>query len=196
MTEIPGHLVPLPGADTLDDVYCVSFVRNLTPDEVLRRFGVDEDTLEEVAFDDLGERSIDTMREDAAGFIGATKAGDWTVVVEPGGWQLAVDPDVYGPVSQGTEVVSICRHDYASDSFAYIVDGTPVVAFDPRHPELPSGADADRFAAEMRATGLVPGGEIDRPIERAFALAERITGLPFSAGLLAQPFLGAETLDD
>ncbi|WP_049563556.1 DUF6461 domain-containing protein [Nonomuraea sp. SBT364] len=195
MTAPPA---PFPGSETLGDIYCVSFVRNLSPDEVLRRFGVNEDTIEEVAFGDLDERSIDSMRDDAAGYIGATKLGEWAVVVEPGGWQLAVDHDVYGPVSRRTEVVSVCRHDYAQDTFAYIVDGTPVVTFDPRYPDIRSGTDPDRFAAEMREAGLDPAADADtdHPIERAFALAARITGLTFSPDLPNLPFLGAEPLED
>jgi hypothetical protein len=200
MTEIPEDFPCFPGYETLGDIYCVSFVRDLSPEEVLRRFGVDEDTMEEVAFDELDERSVESMRDDAAGYIGAAKVGDWTVVIEPGGWQIAVDSEISAPVSRGTEVVSICRHDYATDTFAYIVDGTPVVWFDPRLPDARSGSDPDRFVEKMRDVGLDPnhdidGPGIDYPIERSFALASWITGLPFSPDMLNQRFLGAEPLE-
>ncbi|MEV0615593.1 DUF6461 domain-containing protein [Nonomuraea sp. NPDC050404] len=83
MTEAPEQLPGFPGLDIFGEVYCVSFVRDLSPEEVLRRFGVDEATMEEVAFDELEERSIDTMRDDAAGFIGAARAGGgWTVTLQ------------------------------------------------------------------------------------------------------------------
>ncbi|QFY13819.1 hypothetical protein GBF35_51210 [Nonomuraea phyllanthi] len=197
----PEDLSYFPGHETLEDIYCVSFVRALSPEEVLRRFGVEEDTMEEVGFDELFERSTETMRDDAAGFIGAAKVGDWTLVVEPGGWQLAVDSGIYTPVSRGTELVSVCRHDYASDAFAYIVDGTPVVWFDPALPNARSGSDPDRLVDKMREVGLDPdhdsdGAEIDHPLERSFALASGITGLAFSSDILDLPFLGAETLED
>ncbi|MFG1948422.1 DUF6461 domain-containing protein [Nonomuraea sp. NPDC048826] len=193
MAETPGF----PGYDTLGEIFCVSFVRDVSPEEVLRRFGVDEDTMEEVTFDELDERSADTMREDAAGFIGAARVGDWTVVVEPGGWQLAVDASIYGRVSRGTEVVSVCRHDYAQDTFAYIVDGVPVVSFDPMCPNHRAGSDPDRFVAKMREVGLDPGHDLDGPgiehrIEASFALASSITGLTFPTDAT---FLGAETLE-
>ncbi|MEU4509049.1 DUF6461 domain-containing protein [Nonomuraea wenchangensis] len=74
-----------------EQVYCVSFVRDLPPEEALRRFGVDEESMEEVAFDELDYRSVESMRADAAGYIGAARVGDWTVVIEPGGWRMAVD---------------------------------------------------------------------------------------------------------
>ncbi|MGW0062416.1 DUF6461 domain-containing protein [Streptosporangium sandarakinum] len=203
MTECPEEFRWLSGREDLGEIYCVSFVRGLSPDEVLRRFGVDESTMEEgVTAEELDERSVESMRDDAAGYIGAAKIGDWTLVIEPGGWKLAVDPDIYGLVSRGTEVVSVCRHDYASDSFAYIVDGEPVVWFDPMLPDARSGNDPDRFVKEMRDVGLDPEHDIDDdpridvPIGRSFALAGRITGLPFSPEMLELRFLGAEPLED
>jgi hypothetical protein len=142
------------------------------------------------------------MRDAAAGHIGAVKIGDWTLVIEPGGWQIAVDPDIMARVARGTEVVSIYCHEFASDTFAYIVDGAPVVWFDPMLPDARSGSDPDRFIEEMRAVGLDPefdlddeDAHIDLPIERSFALAGRITGLPFSAEMLELRFVGAEPLE-
>jgi Family of unknown function (DUF6461) len=201
MTEAPEELLCFPGYETLGEIYCVSFVRDLSPEEVLRRFGVDEETMEEVAFDELDHRSVESMRDDAAGYIGAARVGDWTVVIEPGGWQIAVDDQICAQVSRGTEVVSVCRHDYAQDTFAYIVDGTPVVSFDPTFPDERSGSDPDRFVAKMREVGLDPdhdidGPGIDHPMESSFALASGITGLAFSTDMRDLRFLGAEPLEN
>ncbi|GIH76439.1 DUF6461 domain-containing protein [Planobispora longispora] len=175
MTECPEEFRWLSGCEDLDEIYCVSFVRDLTPDEVLRRFSVDVSTADEC---------------DPADYVGTAKIGDWTLTVEPGGWQLAADPETYTRVGRGTEIVSVSRHDYASDTFAYIVDGEPVVWFDPMFPEERSGTDPDRFVGEMREVGLDPDHDIDDsedirfPIERSFALASRITGLRFSPEML------------
>ncbi|MEU9833196.1 DUF6461 domain-containing protein [Streptosporangium sp. NPDC048047] len=174
MTECPEEFRWLSDCEDLDEIYCVSFVRGLAPDEVLRRFTVDENTLEEC---------------DAADCIGTAKIGDWTLVVEPGGWLLAADPEIYTRVGRGTEIVSVCRHDYAADTFAYIVGGEPVVEFEPVLPDDRSGTDPDRFIKEMREIGLDPdhdidGPAIDFPIERSFVLASRITGLHFSPEML------------
>ncbi len=203
MTETPEEFPWLSEHEVLDEIYCVSFVRDLSPEEVLRRFGVDESTMEEVTFDELDERSAESLMDDAAGYIGAVKVGDWTLVIEPGGWKLAVDSEIMARVSRGTEVVSVCRHDYASDTFAHIVDGQPVVWFDPMLPDARSGNDPDRFIKEMREVGLDPdydidgdGSHIDSPMERSFALASRITALPFSPEMLELRFLGAEPLED
>ncbi|GAA3465756.1 DUF6461 domain-containing protein [Nonomuraea roseola] len=201
MTETPTEFSWLSDCEALGEIYCVSFVRDLPPEEVLRRFGVDESTMEEVTFDELDDRSAESMRADAAGYIGAVKIGDWTVVIEPGGWQIAVDSKIGARVSRGAEVVSVCSHDFASDTFAYIVDGTPVVWFDPMFPDERSGSDPDRFIEEMRQVGLDPdhdidGPGIDFPIPSSFALASKITGLPFSPDMLGLRFLGAEPLEE
>ncbi|MGW5685404.1 DUF6461 domain-containing protein [Nonomuraea sp. NPDC003754] len=59
--------------------------------------------------------------------------------------------------------MSICRHDYASDAFAYIVDGEPVTWFDPQGPRSRSGIDPDRFVEEMREVGLNSDHDFDGP---------------------------------
>ncbi|SEU33583.1 DUF6461 domain-containing protein [Nonomuraea wenchangensis] len=179
---------------------CVSFVRDLPPEEALRRFGPDEETMEEgVTFGEVDLRSGESMRDDSAGHIGAAQVDDWTVVIEPGGWRMAVDDTIYARVSRGTEVVSVCCHEYADDTFAYIVDGTLVVSFDPMYPEERSGSDPDRFVLKMHEVGLDPdhdidGPGIDHPLESSFALASSITGLSLSTDLRNLRFLGAEPL--
>ncbi|GAA1615567.1 hypothetical protein GCM10009733_009840 [Nonomuraea maheshkhaliensis] len=199
MTATPGDLPCFPGYETLGEIYCVSFVRDLSPEEALRRFGVEEETMEEVTFEELDYLSAESMRDDAAGYIGAARVGDWTVVIEPGGWMMAVATEIYNPVSRGTEVVAVCGHEYAQDTFAYIVDGAPVVWFDPMYPEERSGSDPDRLVTKMRAVGLDPDHDIDgpgieHPMERSFALASDITGLPLATDLRELRYLGAEPL--
>ncbi|MBG0812664.1 hypothetical protein HS045_00270 [Planomonospora sp. ID82291] len=164
----------LSDCEELDEIYCVSFVRDLTPEEVLRRFSGDENTTEEC---------------DAADYVGTAKIGDWTLVVEPGGWELAATPEIYTRVGRGTEIVSVSRHDCASDTFVYIVDGEPVVQFEPMFPGDRSGTDPDRLVEEMRVVGLNPDHDIDgpdigSPIERSFALASKIVALHFSPEML------------
>ncbi|MEU4830964.1 DUF6461 domain-containing protein [Streptosporangium sp. NPDC023615] len=201
MTETPGDFPWLSEDGAMDEIYCVSFVRDLSPEEVLRRFGVDGSTVEEVTYAELEERSAESTMGGGAGWVGAVRTGDWTLVVEPEGWRLAADSEVMARVGRGTEIVSVCCHDYASDAFAYIVDGQPVVWFDPMMPGARSGNDPDRFIKEMREVGLDPDYDsdhspIDFPMERSFALASRITALPFSPEMLELRFLAAEPLRD
>ncbi|MEU7890262.1 hypothetical protein AB0B54_32580 [Microbispora bryophytorum] len=51
-----------------------------------------------MTFDELDERSMEDA-EDAAGYIGAVKVGDWSVVIEPGRWKIAVDSEIRARIS-------------------------------------------------------------------------------------------------
>ncbi|NUW33913.1 hypothetical protein HTZ77_21115 [Nonomuraea sp. SMC257] len=198
MTHVSEEFGWLRSSEHLGDVYCVSFVRAVSPAEALRRFGVEESTLEEVTFEEMEERSEENA-DDAAGFVGAAEAGDWTLVVEPGGWRIAADAEVTARVSRATEVVSVCRHDYAADTFTYAVDGETIVSFDPIAPNYRYGSDPDRFVDAMREVGLDPdgtGADVEHPVSGSFALAGRITGVPFTRDMLALGFLGAEPAGD
>ncbi|MEV4116681.1 DUF6461 domain-containing protein [Nonomuraea sp. NPDC049695] len=200
MTHTGEDFSWLEDTEPLGDIYCVSFVRHISPEETLRRFGVDESTMEEVTFEEMDERSAENS-EDAAGYIGAAEVQGWTLVIEPGGWQLAADDDVRTCVSRGAEVVSVCRHDYAADTFVHEIDGETIVCFDPMAPQHRSGSDLDRFTDAMRDVGLNPdhpsdGPGIEFPIPRAFALASRIIGVPFTREMLDLRFLGAEPSGD
>jgi len=185
------------GDHPLDDIYCVSFIKGVPPDEVLRRFGTNAETMAEMTFDELSELSLSDHDGLPAG-AGAVKVGDWTMLVEPGGFSAAVDQQTITRLSRNTELVAVCYHEFASDSFAYAVDGEMVVWFDPVQPDARSGADPDRLVGEMRAAGLDPDHDFDRDpdidnwIGRSFILAASITGVPFTLDLLALPFLGAE----
>lgn len=186
--------------EPLGEIYCVSFIRNVSPAEALRRFGVDESTMEEVTFKEVAEHSAENA-EDAAGFIGAASIEGWTMVIEPGGWQIAADPEVTRRISRKAEVVSVCRHDYASDTFLYEIDGETITEFDPMTPQDRSGSAPDRFADAMREVGLNPdhssdGPAVEFPIPSSFALASKITGIPFTQEMLALRFLGAEPTDE
>jgi hypothetical protein len=181
----------------LHDIYGVSFIRDLSPHEALTRLGVDTDTIEEMTFDELDEYANESMLESDgdARYVGAVKVDDWTVLIEPSGWRVAAEPGVRERVSRGTEVVSVNRHDYASDDFIHTIDGDVITRFEPLVPHLRSGSDPDRWVHQMRDVGLgrrtfddpIP----DDRIASAFALASIITGISFSRDVLNMTFLGA-----
>ncbi|MBB2912745.1 hypothetical protein FHS43_004028 [Streptosporangium becharense] len=181
----------------LGDIYGVSFIRDLSPREVLTRLGVNPDTIEEMTFDELDEYVDECLAVPGgeAEHVGAVKVDGWTILVEPSGWRVAAEPGVLERVSRGTEVVSVNRHDYASDRFIHAIDGDVITRFDPLVPHLRSGTDPDRWADQMRDVGLgrrtfedpIPGDHI----AGAFALASIITGVNFSRNVLDMTFLGA-----
>ncbi|MFI6501677.1 DUF6461 domain-containing protein [Nonomuraea typhae] len=178
----------------LGEIYCVSFVRGVAPEEVLRRFGVDEATFAEISLDELASRSWEESADSSAGWVGAASLGGWSVLVEPGGWQAAVAEHVFTKVSRGTELVSVCRHDYAADSFLYAIDGRQITWFDPETPGERVGDEPDRLLDRMRRLGLDPDAEeIDDALDRAFQLAAELTGLTCTPELLERRFLAAES---
>ncbi|MET9066381.1 DUF6461 domain-containing protein [Streptosporangium sandarakinum] len=180
----------------LHDIYGVSFIRDLSPHDVLTRLGVDADTIEEMTFDELDEHADECVDEfDGIGYVGAVKVDDWTILIEPSGWRVAVEPGVLKRVSRGTEVVSINRHDYASDHFIHAIDGNVITRFEPLAPHLRSGNDPDRWLNQMCDVGL-GRRTFDDPIPNdhiasAFALASIITGISFSRHVLNMTLLGA-----
>ncbi|MEV8637029.1 DUF6461 domain-containing protein [Streptosporangium sp. NPDC051023] len=182
----------------LHDIYCVSFVRGLSPHEVLARLEVDTNTTEEMTFDELDDRALRGVEEfdgEEAGYVGAVKVADWTVLVEPWGWRVPVNPGVLDRLSRGSEVVSVKRHDYASDRFVHAIEGKVILGFEPEAPQHREGSDPRRWEAAMREVGLgrrsFDDPMPDDPIASAFALAERITGVAFTKNVLDMRFLCA-----
>ncbi|MER5423070.1 DUF6461 domain-containing protein [Streptosporangium roseum] len=181
----------------LGDIYGVSFIRDLSPREVLTRLCVNPDTIEEMTFDELDEYVDECLAvsDGDAEYVGAVKADDWAILIEPSGWRVAAEPGVLERVSRETEVVSVNRHDYASARFVHAIDSDEITCFDPLMPHLRSGSDPDRWVNQMRDVGLgrrtfedpIPADHI----AGAFALASIITGISFSRDVLDMTFLGA-----
>ncbi|MFG1705179.1 DUF6461 domain-containing protein [Nonomuraea sp. M3C6] len=191
-------------ANPLNDIYCISFLRGLGPDEALRRFGPAEPPGREMSFAELDEVVYEFVQKtdggDGGGYVGAILAGEWCVAVELWGWKAAL-PEVLARLSEGCEVVTVARHDYAEDDFSYAVDGDVVTSFRPIMPSDRHGSDKDRLNRLMREVGLPPEEDGDDTWEtrwedmshnglaRAFSLAAKITGVSFTADLLNGPLL-------
>ncbi|MER5624846.1 DUF6461 domain-containing protein [Streptosporangium sp. NPDC002544] len=194
----------LSGDGPLGDIYCVSFIRDLSPAEVLTRLGAEPDSIEKVTFDELDERVMANIQETdglEAGHVGVTSFDGWTLLVEPwGGWGAL--REVLTELSRGTEMVSVCRNDYASHMFGYAIDGDVITNFMLERLKDREGSDPSRLTASMRAVGLDPDhaledDRVDDPIACAFALATRITGIAFADWDPHETdFLGAEIVPD
>lgn len=193
----------------LDDIYSVTFIRGRDPAEALRRFGsgAGRDMSFAELTSEVGDFVMVTGGGEGGGYVGVAAAGDWCVAVEPSGWSAAIDERL-ARLSAGSEVVSVMRHDYADDHFAYAVDGTVITSFGPVTPDDRYGADKDRLNHLMREVGLPPDDTEDddewearfddlaqHGLARAFALAARLTGVTFTAGLLDGPLLAGPIAD-
>ncbi|WP_432931475.1 DUF6461 domain-containing protein [Microbispora sp. CA-135349] len=194
------------GVRGLGVIFSAAFFRGLDPAEVVRRFSRGTDSGQESDFDALDDKVYEFLEEtdggDGGGHVGVFQAGEWCVAIEPFGWMVTLH-EVLPRLSRGCEVVAVTRHDYAAEhSFEYAIDGTIVTGYRLRHPYERYGSDPDRLNGLMRELGM----GLDRPedgdawdaawadnyntaVPRGFALAAKITGVPFTEDMLARPML-------
>lgn len=178
--------------DLLGEIYCLTFVRGVDEAEALLRMSGLEDTMRRRRMGDV----LEEMRSYDAGFPDIAQAmslGDWTVVIEPNGFQGAGGA-LLNAVSRGTEAMSVLRHDYAEDRFTYSADGTVRTEFIPYGAAFRWGSEPDRFLPQMLAAGLELEEDDDRapsvdPHVAALRLVGEITGI--RPGLPDGPLLSA-----
>ena len=191
------------GGGPLGVIFSVAFFHGLDPAEVVRRFGRGEDSGQRSDLGGLREKVTEFVSETGGGhgggYVGVFPAGEWCVAIEPYGW-MVTDHEVVTRLSRGCEVLAVTRHDYAAEhSFEYAVDGTIVTGYRLRHPYQRYGSAPDRLNAFMLELGM----GLDRPeigdavwednyhtaVPRGFALAAKVTGVPFTPDMLDRPML-------
>lgn len=176
----PLHENPPP-----EEIYCLTFVKGMSEAEVLSRMGAVEGTEPRTPDDAFAEReSFDAGYPE---IVRVLSVGEWSVVHEPFGFTGA-DTYLLAALSEGTEAVSLLRHEYASHCFSYAVDGVVLCSFDPLFAYYRWGADPDVLVERMRAVGLYPDRDeldlSDWDFASALALVETITGsMPTMAAL-------------
>ncbi|MFC7307786.1 DUF6461 domain-containing protein [Streptomyces monticola] len=180
----------------LAEAYCLSLVRDRTPDELLSHIGATPyihvkgvEELLEPAYDAWDEHDGEQL------FVAVARLGDWTLMVEPNGY-LGAFGEVLGPLSRGTTAVSHFRNVNALDHFHWYEDGELRLHFEPLFAFERDGSTPDALTDVMRDVGfdLSDGDERDYSLhtEAVFALAERLTGVRLTAELLATvEFTGA-----
>jgi hypothetical protein len=160
---------------------CVSLVRGRPPVEVLR--GLARETTIVVGPGPVDAAEAWVQEEAQYGtmtmaFVAwAVSLGAWTLAVEEIGWQ-GVTPEVVAPLSVGSELVSYYWSADADMRFVRAVDGEVVRDFDP----LLYGAEAWSRGVPLPEEAGLPFGEIGEIDDAAFALLERLTGLPVRFG--------------
>ena len=126
------------------------------------------------------------VRRDEA-VLAVTRLGGWALLVEDSA-PIGADDDVIARLSGNDRTVVTCAHNFeADDRFVLARDGVVQVDFDPRYPVVRAGADPDRLLADMRSAGLDLSDNPDPGIpseQAALALAEHVTGVRLTAGLL------------
>ena len=165
----------------LDKGFCFTWVKELTPPEVLKRLGGKE--LERVNWQQLVGSGDGESGPNDRYFIGVARVEGWSLIVEDNG-DLGVTEQLVRPLSYGTTVVA---HHHGADGhgrFLLLQNTTIELDFDPLAPARLTG----RLAAELAPTVASAGfGRKDRPersVEAAMALTERFTGTEMTRDLL------------
>ncbi|GIH69846.1 DUF6461 domain-containing protein [Sphaerimonospora thailandensis] len=185
----------------LADVYCFTYVRGLTPEELVTRLGVRLEGCSRMTLDELIRYSYSSFYEEQA--FGAVSVGDWVLIVETNGG-LGVTEEIILPLSEGTRLVS---HFYLEvkgmDYFYWIEDGK--IRFEFAHQEGYSHWIEDgkiqRFFPHMENYSEEMPDELAETMERidspiyphsephegpSFLLAERLTGITMTPQLLEE----------
>ncbi|WP_405140027.1 DUF6461 domain-containing protein [Sphaerisporangium sp. NBC_01403] len=151
-----------------DTGYCFTFVRDLTPEEALRRIGV------ELLTDEDDEEDL------LEGLLLAQPSEGGTLLIEENGYAATMD-QFLRPLSAGTVVASVFRNVNFDQTFVFYEEGEEILSFDPQFPgDSRSGSEPDRYLAEMRGLGLLGGDGEDGPkadVTTALVLAESLTGV-------------------
>ncbi|MFD8564559.1 DUF6461 domain-containing protein [Streptosporangium canum] len=150
-----------------------TFIRDLSPQDAMRRIGVTPGPL------------------GASGFgVAACEARGGTVLVECG-W-AGIIYDMAGPLSMGTSAAAVLAT-IKNEDFTYCVDGRSVTTFSLYCYSLREGSDPGRLQADVEELGMnVDGDQLefpDDPVSRALALAERATGVHLPPARYAGPAL-------
>jgi hypothetical protein len=173
--------------DVLGEIFCLTFIRGVDGTEALRRMGGLPDT-----FATRAQSDLEDLHDFDHGYPMVALAlplGAWTVVLEPNGFEGV---HLLPALSRGTEAVSVLRHDYASPTFGYAVDGELITEFDPTFPNHRHGTDPDRLLARMLDVGFTEDdGQHDGATGRSLRLAEQITGVLPTFAALDGPLISA-----
>jgi transcriptional regulator with XRE-family HTH domain len=177
----------------LADTYCFTYVRGLTPEELVTRLGVRVEACSRMTLDELIRGQT----------FGAVSVGDWVLLVEAYGG-LGVTEEIIVPLSAGTRLVSHFYLDVdGMDYFHWIDDGKirfeylhqegyshwikdGKLRFEFPHHESYSEEMPDELAEIMERISH-PVYPIADPHEGpAFLMAESLTGITMTPQLLEE----------
>ncbi|WP_031073134.1 DUF6461 domain-containing protein [Streptomyces sp. NRRL S-118] len=174
MTSIDAHR----GLDVLREgdfpFYTLTFVRDLRPEELLTRMGVDPTTLALRDDMDLSEDFDDDLYDDEEPVVTTGVDGPWTWAWEQGGTH-GLDERILGAVSAGTEAVVLHYNEKPMHWFKYAVGGGIIVDFHTLQAIEPVGQDPARLDDIMGPLGLVPGRVA--PLHSVLGLVENAFGV-------------------
>ncbi len=164
---------------TADETWlCAAFVKNVRPEEALRRIGV----------------TPSPFTGDYGFGVTAFAATGGTALVEVGWGEIVYHrADV---LSAGSAAAAVAVSSDSAD-FTYCGDGRPITTFSLYECRSRQGAEPDRLAADLQDLGMdtdfTDPGWRGAPVAAALALAERATGVHLSPAHYAAPALYGST---
>jgi hypothetical protein len=166
-------------------------VQNLTSQQVFTRLGATE--LERISWRQLVGSGDGQQPGATQSFFGAATVGNWSLMVEDNG-ALGTTNSVVDPLSAGTTVVSHYRGGDGHGRLLLLSDRQVWLDFDPIEPQKRTGVAAGDLAPVIDAVGFryaasIRLGEDPKAyraycMRAAFALTERLTGIPMTLDLL------------
>jgi hypothetical protein len=155
------------------------FARSVTPERIMRAFGMDPASARPIAAADAYQ---ELPYPDALGTYPTEHP--WIRVGTAGEWGFAIDEASFGQadyeekaareLSAGTEVVRF-SHTQTIDTFQYLVQGDLVTQFEPLRGWDRVGTDPDRFVPQMRQAGLRTEPGEPRARDDTIALLDMLT---------------------
>lgn len=166
-------------------------MKGLKPQQVIKRLGGRE--LERVDWEQVVGSGDGQQNAAADYFVGIAQVGAWALLVEDNGTLGTTDALVV-PLSAGTTLVSHYQRADGHGRLLVLADREVRLDFDPLDARKRSGSGADSLAPVIDAAGFAYAETIrlgDDPavyrtycMEAAFALTERLTGVPMTLDLL------------
>ncbi|WP_189135467.1 DUF6461 domain-containing protein [Wenjunlia tyrosinilytica] len=146
--------------EVFDLGFCVTFARDVEPDELLVRMGGDPGAAVSLSAAEAETRELED--EDAGPIVRVGSYPGWAFAVEIWGAHGTRD-EVVRAVSAKTEAVVLLRNANAVKRFVHAQDGVIVCSFDVDLPHLRTGSDPDRLLPHMERVGLAPeiGPDVD-----------------------------------
>lgn len=178
------------GVDELADGFCFTWVRGLTPQQVIKSTGGKE--LERIGWEQLVGSGDGQQAGADRYFYGVAHVGDWALLVEDSGSFGTTNSRAW-PLSRGTTLVSHYRARDGHGRVLVLEDEDVRLDFDPIEAEKITGRSADSLAPVIAAVGFSHAQSLRSGdqrayrtycMEAAFALTERITGVGMTEDLI------------
>ncbi|GAA1638101.1 hypothetical protein GCM10009733_039040 [Nonomuraea maheshkhaliensis] len=159
---------------------CITYVRGLTPEQVILKLGGHPETFTSASFHDL----YDTAPGPPGARLGITSIGDWTVIVEMNS-ELGLTGSVITRLSAGTRLVSHhCLDIKALDYFYWLEDGELRFCFIAQEGYMKPVPD--ELVPLMREIDTHYPDFTNPHDGPMFLLAEHLTGIKLTPSLLEQ----------